>query len=401
MTETEIKQYIISNPICTANELMSECALTFDKLASAAQNDIAQYKALAEECGITEFRRPLIWSEIIPLCHDEITLHRIELLVWLMSGGSFETRDKELVAEQWIYTTQTSAEIFNWLQERKRKKHEFSDIMHELHLGKKKSEKKGESYLKIYRMLCLNYPYESNADREILRDNLSYISDFISEHCYLKPIEPLIFFKVLVRHRKRMMNHAGFLPDIIKALERTEYEQSGENDKLFKRNMEHCQLYVDIKECCNGADASLCDIGFIGLTNLAEWAYRYLEPCDELPVTTLEAANWCKGCMRSDCEGLSPWGMAETAVEELELKREYSRLAKTTADAANKIVFNDLAEFCQAPEKLFGKLMLNKISHTDIQNARLLFLEAAAKRFECLIIDEICTIFDEYTTCSA
>ena len=59
MTETEIKQYIISNPICTAKELMSECALTFDKLASVAQNDIAGYKALAENCGVTKFQRQI------------------------------------------------------------------------------------------------------------------------------------------------------------------------------------------------------------------------------------------------------------------------------------------------------------------------------------------------------
>ena len=93
MTETEIKQYIISNPIFTARELMSECALTFNELASVVKNDIARYKALAEKCRITKFQRPLIWSEIIPLCHDEMTVNRIEMLVWLMAGGSFETRE--------------------------------------------------------------------------------------------------------------------------------------------------------------------------------------------------------------------------------------------------------------------------------------------------------------------
>lgn len=400
MTETEIKQYIISNPICTAWELMSECALTFDELASAAQNDIARYKALAEKCGIKEFRRPLIWSEIIPLCHDQMTSDRIEMLVWLMAGGSFETHDIKLVTNQWIFTSQKTNEIISWFQEAKQKSHTFNIIMRKLHSGEKKSDKKDESYLKIYRMLCLNYPDESSSDRKILLDNLSCVSNFISEHCYLKPIEPLVFFKVLVKHRKRMVNHTGFFPDIMKALERTEYEQSGENDKLFKRNIEHCQLYVDLKECCNSADTALCDIGFIRLTNLAEWAYRYLEHCDELPTTTLKAADWCQGCMRCDYEELSPWGMAETEVEELELKRECSKLARMAADAANEIVFNDLSEFCQDPDKLFEKLMSNKISHTDIQNARLLFLESTAKRFERCIIDEICAVFDEYITCS-
>ena len=400
MTETEIKQYIISNPIFTARELMSECALTFDEFASVAQNDIARYKALAEKCGIKEFRRPLIWSEIIPLYHDQMTSDRIEMLVWLMAGGSFETRDIELATDNWIYTTQKTNEIINWLQEIKQKSHTFSDIMRKLHSGEKESDKKDEYYLKIYRMLSLNYPDENNSDRKILLDNLSCVSNFISEHCYLKPIEPLVFFKVLVKHRKRMVNHTGFFPDIMKALERTEYEQSGENDKLFKRNMEYCQLYVDLKECCNSADTALCDIGFIRLTNLAEWTYRYLEQCDELPVTTFEAANWCHGCMRADYEELSPWAMAETEVEILELKCECSGLAKMAVDAANKIIFNDLSEFCQNPDKLFEKLLSNKISHTNIENARLLFLEAAAKQFERCIIDEICAVFDEYISCS-
>ena len=401
MTEAEIKQYIISNPICTAKELMSECALTFDKLASVAQNDIAGYKALAENCGVTKFQRPLIWSEIIPLCHNTMTPDRIELLVWLMAGGSFQTRDMELVTNQWIYTTQKTTKIINWLHEVKQKSHTFSDIMRKLHSGEKELDKKDESYLKIYRMLCLNYPDESNAERKILLDNLSCVSNFISEHCYLKPIEPLVFFKVLVRHRKRMVNHTGFFPNIMKVLERTEYEQSGENDKLFKRNIEYCQFYVDLKECCNSADTALCDIGFIRLTNLAEWSYRYLGPCDELPITTLEVANRCQGCMRVDYEELSPWSAAETEVEELELKRECNAIAKMAVDAANEIVFNDLSEFCQDPDKLFDKLMSNKISHTDIQNARLLFLEAAAKQFECCIINEICTVFDEYISCSS
>lgn len=401
MTETEIKQYIISNQICTASELMSECALTYDELAAITQNDIDRYKAIAEKCGITEFRRPLIWSEIIPLCHDKMTLNRIGLLVWLMTGGSFETSDMELVINQWIFSTQRETEIINWLQEVKHKNQTFSDILRKLHSGEMESDKKDESYLKIYRMICLNYLDVSNTDRKILLDNLSCVCDFISEHCYLKPIEPLVYFKVLVKHRKRMMNNTGFFPDIKRALERTEYEQSGENDKLFKRNMGHCQLYVDLKGCCNGADTALCDIGFIRLTNLAEWAYRYLEPCDELPVTALEAAERCKGSMRSDCQDSSPWGMAEVEVEELELKCECSRLANMAVDAANEIDFNDLSEFCQDPDKLFNKLMLNKISHTDIQNARLLFLEAAAKRFESCIIGEICTVFDEYISCSA
>ena len=105
--------------------------------------------------------------------------------------------------------------------------------------------------------------------------------------------------------------------------------------------------------------------------------------------------------MRVDYEELSPWGAAETEVEELELKRECNVLAKMAVDAANEIVFNDLSEFCQDPDKLFDKLMSNKISHTDIQNARLLFLEAAAKQFECCIINEICTVFDEYISCSS
>ena len=69
-------------------------------------------------------------------------------------------------------------------------------------------------------------------------------------------------------------------------------------------------------------------------------------------------------------------------------------------DAANKIIFNDLSEFCQNPDKLFEKLLSNKISHTNIENARLLFLEAAAKQFERCIIDEICAVFDEYISCS-
>ena len=142
MTETEIKQYIISNPIFTARELMSECALTFDEFASVAQNDIARYKALAEKCGIKEFRRPLIWSEIIPLYHDQMTSDRIEMLVWLMAGGSFETRDIELATDNWIYTTQKTNEIINWLQEIKQKSHTFSDIMRKLHSGEKESDKK-------------------------------------------------------------------------------------------------------------------------------------------------------------------------------------------------------------------------------------------------------------------
>ena len=152
MTETEIKQYIISNQICTASELMSECALTYDELAAITQNDIDRYKAIAEKCGITEFRRPLIWSEIIPMCHDKMTLNRIGLLVWLMTGGSFETSDMELVINQWIFSTQRETEIINWLQEVKYKNQTFSDIMRKLHTGEMESDKMDESYLKIYRI---------------------------------------------------------------------------------------------------------------------------------------------------------------------------------------------------------------------------------------------------------
>lgn len=152
------------------------------------------------------------------------------------------------------------------------------------------------------------------------------------------------------------------------------------------------------------ADIYLCSIVFFGGelddNDPCNMCDGYLEQCDELPVTTFEAANWCHGCMRADYEELSPWAMAETEVEILELKCECSGLAKMAVDAANKIIFNDLSEFCQDPDKLFEKLLLNKISHTNIENARLLFLEAAAKQFERCIIDEICAVFDEYISCS-
>lgn len=401
MTYNEIKQYIILNSVCTANELLSECDLTTEELTAIAENDISEHLKISKQCGITTFQQPLIWNEIISLCKQSITPERIELLVWLMAGGDFDVIDRDFLPDKWIYTTQKYTEILEWLDQRKKNNTKFSEILHRFSSEKINIGISDNQYMKISKMLCENGYAKSCTDQDTLCQNLCVIGGTISGTPYLKPIAPLVLFKTYVKYKNRIMNTWEFSPDMRKVLIRTEYKLSGENDKIFKRNLNYCQLYIDLKECCPNADNSLCDAGFIRLTNLAEWAYEYLDPCDELPVTTRKTAERVNGCFGSCYGEPSFWFSIPTEVEELGLKKQCPFLAEDAKKATSAASFADLTDFVQTPDHLCDRLLWSRFSERikpqDMDTAQLLFIDAMIDRFDQLLIDEICAIFDEYT----
>lgn len=408
MTYQEIKEYISRNSIDVATELREQQFFSPEELASAKNEDILERRKLAEQCGITTFTRPLVWKDALAAFEENQSPQTLDVLVWLMSGGSFD--GSACSEERWITATQKYYGILDWIDQRRADISEFNEIMSKLSTEKIGVGDGSGRYQAIVDMLFRpdGEHIPQNADREILSNNLALIDGIIAAHPYLKRIEPLVYFKTLIKHKSRLLNTADFFPDLKKTMVHISYGLPEEQDKLFNRNVRHCQLYMDILDCYADCDNSVSDVGFIMLTNLAEWAYQQCDIEGEFPITVrevverfLEDYGVCFGECSDDEEDSPFWHTIPVEVELLELKAEYPTLDDFAEKSAEKAQFSDLEEFVNNPHSTFYRLELEsyakRINVDNVKYAEMLFIDAMIERFNCLLADELCKAIEKYT----
>ncbi|MGN0684121.1 MAG: hypothetical protein ACI4JY_10640 [Oscillospiraceae bacterium] len=388
--------------------LLLDCGLTYEQALSKMIEDAEYYKELAKRCGLTEdkFQAPFVWAEIVGLCKDEMTAERLEMLIWLMSGGRLcEKQDEELDENfyvwRWLGVRKRVLEFSEFFNGIAAKLPEFASVLSEIERIKKTPSCTGDEAEceHVFAMLCDNSFVYDNADLEILRNNLIALSELISAHKFLEKLKPLVFFQAYVKHTKKLFFKSDFIPNLKKLFERKEYSIGHDNGKNYKQFAEYCDLYVRMKSCFPNADYTLCDAGFLYCSNLADWYYSlgamgYECDIQEGIPFTIEAAV-CEMCVSCFDEPLSLDFIGNSELFESQ-RAKYPVLQRKAEKAAEAIRFDELREFAEDSvgfcEKLFTEEYAVSVNAGNHDAAWGILVRAVERKFDELLENEIISI---------
>lgn len=388
--------------------LLLDCGLTYKQALSKMNKDAEYYKELAKRCGLTEdkFQAPFVWAEIVGLCKSEMTAERLEMLIWLMSGGRLcEKPDEELDENFYVWRwlgvrkrTSDFSEFFNGITS---KLPEFATVLSEIERIKKTPPCTGNEAEceRVFVMLCDNGFIDNNADLEIFRNNLIALSELISAHRFLEKLKPLVFFQAYVKHTKKLFFKSDYIPNVKKLFERKEYAIGHDNGKNYKQFAEYCDLYVRMKSCFPNADSALCDTGFLYCSNLADWyhslgAMGYECDIPEGIPFTIEAAvsEMCVSCFD---EPLSLDFIGDSEIFKSQ-RAKHPVLQRKAEKAAEAIRFDELREFAEESagfcEKLFDVEYAASVNTQNHDAAWGILVRAVERKFDELLENEIISI---------
>lgn len=398
----------------SVDKLLSENGITKKQAVSAEAAERSSYDELANRLGIRSREFPWIWIELIEKCNSELSEDNIKFLLWLTAGGSFvHNADDELSAKeyeelsirQWLGIKERRAELEDYFSNLRSNIPKYAKILNQIdHIKYYELGLTNESDAeRVFSTICRNGFDTKYSSSNVLRDNLSVISQLIEKYVFLKPIKPLVYLQVFVRQQKKLFTGEGYIPNLKIFFEFREYGVFNNNEKNFDQYAEYCRLYVLLKGCFPDMDEGLCDTGFLSCSNLASWYHElgYLgyrsEIPDGIPFTIYALIR--EMCVF--CFGLSTVDNAEM----LEIwRRKYPRLYKEIVEIVNdvdNIRFEELGEFAEQGtaycDKLFSEKIKNCVKNEEQHKAAWgLLVRETERRFDELLEQEICDILDKY-----
>lgn len=263
----------------TLDERLEEIGYTRTEALAAARAEPQRRAKIARDLGIENLKFPYFWAELSKNCL-KISTEKLELILWLMSGGTLTVNEKlsddELIGN-WLHSFKRYNENMNFLNCYVKAFDQYTNIEIELANSKLRSPEdkinESESEL-VLSMLCNNGYADDCENKKILLGNLQTISGIIGELSFLEPVKPLIYYQIVVRYRKKLFGKRDFVPNRKKILEPYEYDYSSDNGKNFNQYYTYCRLYSDMKKLFPKANTELCDMGFSLCSNLANWWYK-------------------------------------------------------------------------------------------------------------------------------
>lgn len=398
------------------DEILSERKITLKEALSKEKAERDFYDKLANKLDIKSREFPRIWIELIEKCENCPTEDNIKLLLWLTAGEGFtDETDSEFTAKEAeeqlirrrIGIEKRVAELESYFCNLRECVPKFAEIISGIDsvktdkfdlMDKNTDDKDVE---RVFSIINNNGFSVKSVDPEALHGNLMAISLMIGEYDFLKPIKPLVYFQVYVRQHKKLLNNVGFIPNLKSVFQYREYGIFGNNEKNFNQYAEYCRLYILLKSCFPDADEELCDTGFLYCSNLASWYHElgYIDySCDILdgiPFTTYamvrEMNVFCfdKPMYADSLEKLEKW------------RRQYRNLYIEAVKAVDDIRFEELGEFAELGERycerFFNEDFSKCVKNENHQEAAWgLLVRETERRFDELLEQKICGIFDKY-----
>lgn len=159
-----------------------------------------------------------------------------------------------------------------------------------------------------------------------------------------------------------------------------------------------------MKKCFPEADKKLCDVGFMYLSNLAEWhwklgleGYRTDRMSNDIPMCAdtivMQSYNYC---FRE-----FPYEKTGIPLEFFMLpENKYTELRDTAKDMVKGVEFFELEEFTDDPIKYcsgFWDIGLDvKVNQSDINAAWAFIVEAAIEEFDGLLTEKLIDILNRF-----
>lgn len=407
-SDVELDDYVLDS---LANEpsleqQLSECNLSFEQAAARMKEDEQYYKDQASKCGLkaAQFKTPYAWAELISLCEEGATPERVELLIWLLSGGRLsETPDPELdenyYVKRWLCISRNNSEITDYFKKMIVANSDYNCIKVKLSsLFQIPLEKPDEAECdRVFKTLYDNGFVPSNANPEALRDNLIVVSESINTYFFLKKVKPMVYYQVYIKHTKKMTQDIGYFPNFEKLFEYTNYQLESDNGKNFKDFIQKCHLYSKLKECFPDADIPLCDYIFTKCSNLSEWYSKALaennscELPENIPLTVQDIV--CE--MYPTCFDEPPSLEYLTADP-----KSYPTLHKKAKAACKNIIFSELTQFADNSRNYCSKFFTEdfnaSVTEENLNAAWYEITSAVEQKFNSLLISEITNILTSY-----
>ncbi len=128
----------------------------------------------------------------------------------------------------------------------------------------------------------------SNGDcYDIFMENTGELVRLVNAYEELSEIKPYVYFAVLTRKHKMMLERAGYTPNISAVFKKQEYKTDSDNGKNFRTYDEYIDLYCRIREyflADPSVNTEFSDFCFSEFSNLSEWYYSERKDTSEFVV---------------------------------------------------------------------------------------------------------------------
>ena len=145
----------------------------------------------------------------------------------------------------------------------------------------------------LYEMLIENTFLYKARKNNIFLQNLGELVRLVNANALYKPIKPYIYFAVLSRKHKLMMEREHYSPNIPKVFDYQAYTVHRDNNKNFDTYQSYLELYGQLRESYEGEiDGFMTDYCMANTSNLCEWFYENCEPDDVIPMSLSQVAEY-------------------------------------------------------------------------------------------------------------
>ena len=144
----------------------------------------------------------------------------------------------------------------------------------------------------LYEMAIENTFLYNARKNNIFLHNLGELVRLVNANECYRAVKPYIYFAVLSRKHKLMMEREHYSPNIPKIYDYQEYTIQRDNNKNFNTYQSYLELYGQLRESYEGEiDGALTDYCMANTSNLCEWFYENCEPDDVIPMSLSQVAE--------------------------------------------------------------------------------------------------------------
>lgn len=279
----------------TIEDILREQQLTFQQAMTEANAFREKFFAVLGSKNIPADNISRIYCDIAGLTEHGQSDDVIFLYTALLTenGLLFGTPDSE---EQTVSLWLEQKERVDYLTQRIVNEPEYCHRLNELRHYKPQSDSTEidrQEQAMLYEMLIENTFLYKARKNNIFLQNLGELVRLVNANALYKQIKPYIYFAVLSRKHKLMMEREHYSPNIPKIFDYQAYSIYRDNNKNFDTYQSYLELYGQLRESYEGEiDGFMTDYCMANTSNLCQWFYENCEPDDVIPMSLPQVAEY-------------------------------------------------------------------------------------------------------------
>ena len=284
----EIQRYLDSeadNYVLT-EEILQSCGLTFESALKSADEYRERFFSLLKEKHISDNNICRICLEVSEFMKTDKSYDAIFIYTALLSengllfGNIFDDEQKVLL---WLDCSEKSERLTEAIKRESVLKARMLSASKSV-TANAAAETDLEEQALLYRMAVQNTFLYKIKSGNIFLENVGELIRKVNANQQLKAIKPYVYFAILSRKHKMMMERPNYSPNIVNVFEYMDYRISTDNGKNFDTYQSYTELYEQLRRHYVGeCDMELTDYCFANLCNLSRWYYENCEPNEEIP----------------------------------------------------------------------------------------------------------------------